>query len=78
MSEIQSENKLLTKLLEDAADERPGALEAFFEALLRAEVFVGLSQQPSEDLAQVLSKEKKKDSSLEICGYHFISFETLG
>lgn len=32
----------LTKLLHDAADDRPGAVEAFFELLLRSKVYVPL------------------------------------
>ncbi len=40
MTEEEREPKELTKLLEDAAADKPGAAEAFFQTLLRSEVYV--------------------------------------
>lgn len=37
---MNEENNELAKLLIDAADEKPGAAEAFYELLLRSEVFI--------------------------------------
>ena len=42
--EADKENQELTLLLNDAADEKPGAASAFFEALLRATVFVPINE----------------------------------
>jgi hypothetical protein len=50
MSDIeQKKEQQLTALLQDAADEKPGAPEAFFEALLRAEVWVAQTTPAQAD-----------------------------
>lgn len=47
--EADKRGQELTLLLNDAADEKPGAAAAFFEALLRSDVFVPLKDRPPQN-----------------------------
>ena len=64
-------HKLLTDLLEDAADDKPGAREAFFDALLRTEVFVPLvPNRSTSDRAAIIG-----DGQIESEGLQTIEYE---
>lgn len=64
-----NENEL-ARLLGDAADEKPGAAEAFFELLLRSDVFV-----PTEGQVELSKPSEIGKSHVDDMGFVTVSYE---
>ncbi len=75
MSNEELNGAELTRLLEDAAADKPGAAEAFFQQLLRAEVFVPVKPGSQAEAHSGVSLPEVGEGGLSQFGFATVEYE---